>query len=92
MSALVDPGDHEKDVGRAVTNTRRILNFDAPLEERRTRDRRIVQTAIPWCVEHDMQATHDWRGDIPVCHRQSDVPPDCQVSTGGPDHKWWQDT
>ncbi len=40
------------------------------------------QEAIPWCITHDQPDELDEYGDHGGL---------CEVSTGGPDHKWWKD-
>ena len=44
--------------------------------------RQWVQVAIPWCITHDRPDELDEYGDDGGL---------CEVSTGGPDHKWWKD-
>ena len=52
-----------------------------------------VQEAIPWCVKHDSMAEDNYMCDVEVgSPTDKNVKPDCVVSTGGPDHKWWKDT
>ena len=56
-----------------------------------------VQTAIPWCTTHDSKQL----GFNPkLCEfaawysNQRDHQIDdqhCEISQGGPDHKWWED-
>ena len=43
----------------------------------------VDQVAIPWCTTHDRPDELDEYGDDGGL---------CEVSTGGPDHKWWRDT
>ncbi len=62
---------------------------------------RHEQEAIPWCIAHNSQlpsgaAEHDnrcwfsWHYGIkgPDGERMG---VDCEISTGGPEHKWWVD-
>ncbi len=58
------------------------------------------QTAIPWCTTHDSKqaSTPDRRENL-VCEqwwimagRSDAMWGTCVISTGGPDHKWWEDT
>ena len=60
----------------------------------------VKQSAIPWCTTHDSEAAWiDPETDEPaVCHLDTVVVgeggpewQDCQISFGGPDHKWWRD-
>ena len=51
------------------------------------------QEAIPWCTTHNVQRS----GDQPYCKdaRAPDIDAEiheCEISSGGPDHKWWKDT
>ncbi len=50
------------------------------------------QRAIPWCTTHDLRARKD---DDRVCPGGGWVgvgySTRCQISSGGPDHKWWVD-
>ena len=51
---------------------------------------KVEQTAIPWCITHDAELV-----DNDVCWRGVWRPTAggiCDISTGGPDHKWWEDT
>ncbi len=48
----------------------------------------LTRTAIPWCTFHDYQAMSDVIG-CPADYRGLDE--SCDISTGGPDHKWWKD-
>ncbi len=51
-----------------------------------TGGRWVDQIAIPWCTTHDR-----WTEGFGFC-RANDIPNEiCEVSTGGPDHKWWED-
>ncbi len=58
------------------------------------------QVAIPWCTTHDNGAcyyngavyeTGCWTHDN-ISSRSTANWPDCVISQGGPDHKWWKDT
>ena len=50
----------------------------------------IDQEAIPWCTTHNAKGI---RPDL-VCDlaQFAEFPvTDCNISMGGPDHKWWKD-
>ncbi len=46
--------------------------------------------AIPWCTTHDLLIENP-NTDPMVCYDVQEYPPDCVVSSDGPDHKWWKD-
>ena len=49
-----------------------------------------VQEAIPWCTVHNTKGV---RPNL-VCDlaQFAEFPvTDCNISTGGPEHKWWKD-
>ena len=51
---------------------------------------RVEQKAIPWCLTHD----NKWvrvPGIMSGCYAGSEAKPCVDESTGGPDHKWWED-
>ena len=57
--------------------------------------RQWSRSAIPWCTTHDGQALY---GDkCPSGMNIEQFPPVgfykawCEISQGGPDHKWWKD-
>ncbi len=61
-----------------------------------TADYLRLQVAIPWCPTHNCQVLY---GDKcpPGMNIEQYAPVGfykawCEVSTGGPDHKWWKDT
>ena len=52
----------------------------------------VDQEAIPWCTTHDMSiylidgvCFAGW-----MLINRGEVAP-CEISMGGPDHKWWKD-
>ncbi len=54
----------------------------------------VEQTAIPWCTTHDRSMTDefvecDWSALQVEAGRFGGA--GCVVSSGGPDHRWWQD-
>lgn len=46
------------------------------------------QTAIPWCTTHNQPPVFYDELAGAICHPDSR---NCNVSKGGPDHKWWKD-
>ena len=49
----------------------------------------IEREPIPWCTTHDASKVEaDWLD--PTCGAGDGLA--CEISTGGPDHKWWKDT
>ena len=55
---------------------------------------RVTQQAIPWCTTHDSKVTDPVDGDPDTCARGEWEPQLvglCEISTGGPEHKWWVD-
>ncbi len=61
----------------------------------------VGQQAIPWCTFHNRPlGTGAGGGDFNPMDETCAYPPknvpmpeiyDCEISTGGPDHKWWVD-
>ncbi len=50
--------------------------------------RRLTLTPIPWCTTHDHHSYQ--RGPGPdECDRWV-VERDCEISLGGPSHRWWR--
>jgi len=48
------------------------------------------QTPIPWCTTHDSPKVVDDKARY--CYEKSLAEVfTCEISTGGPDHKWWKD-
>ncbi len=43
------------------------------------------QSAVRWCT------THDCWTDSGVNCMETTGPGSCTISTGGPDHRWWED-
>ena len=73
---------------KAVSIETQILNPDGPISWKRK--------PIPWCTTHDCQALY---GDKcpPGMNIEQYAPVGfyqawCEVSQGGPDHKWWKTT
>ena len=55
----------------------------------------IRQEAIPWCTTHDSETAISLDGQVYFCRKAQTwthlETHGCEVSTGGPDHKWWRD-
>lgn len=53
----------------------------------------ITQTPIPWCTTHDSYGYVRPKGLPDACQQAEAYGWEglCVISTGGPDHRWWQD-
>lgn len=54
--------------------------------------RQWSQQAIPWCTTHDLKAFTDGSDACWLEEGLENNPRRCEISTGGPDHKWWKDS
>ena len=53
----------------------------------------VEQRAIPWCTTHDARyrSIDEACDDIEDYRLYTGEDLGCRKSTGGPDHKWWED-
>lgn len=71
-----------------MSNIRTLYLFAPKSHDRKTIRSPVNQTAIPWCTAHKHEArsaTDCWLRLV------SEDLEDCVISTGDPDHEWWQD-
>ncbi len=81
-----------------MTETRTL--YDSPNYMRNHDATKIEQSAIPWCTTHNEQRPNgDHQDRCWFSWRYQVLMPDgeiatgeCNISLGGLDHKWWQDT
>ena len=70
-------------------NTRSLMQEHLNKSETRFSDyyyTTVDQKVISWCTTHDKSSTYG-----KSCAVATDDGPVCVISSGGPDHKWWQD-